>query len=132
MSKESADVYVVTEGVAGLYHYHVSRRSTFTQGLCGARTMMTAIPLHAWRGPFGADWYKRPTWCRACEEVYKVPAEGQQRRRGDGVVVTIVRSERRPRPHPEPWTCVVKDPGGVFTQWPAGMVATWPLVSGEG
>lgn len=60
---------VVSEGVSGVWHYHLSRDDRKTRGLCGAHTMPTAIPLDAWRMPFGEHFPKRPTWCENCEAL---------------------------------------------------------------
>ena len=62
---------VISEGVAGMWHYHLSsaKGSGYIRGLCGARTMATAIPLGGWRVSFGEHFPKRPTWCEACEKL---------------------------------------------------------------
>lgn len=45
--------HVVTEGIAGYWHYHISEPGNTTRGLCGARTMHTSIKIRDWRLPFG-------------------------------------------------------------------------------
>jgi hypothetical protein len=61
---------VVTEGVSGMWHYHISEtEKTLSRGLCGAKTMYTAIPLEHWKMQFGEHFPKRPTWCAECEKL---------------------------------------------------------------
>lgn len=56
----------VSEGISGLWHYHLSNRNNPSEALCGARTMGTHIALDDWEKPFGAHFPKAPTWCKAC------------------------------------------------------------------
>lgn len=60
---------VITEGVSGLWHYHLSDEEKKTRGLCGAQTMHTAMRLADWKVPFGEHFPKRPTWCAACDRL---------------------------------------------------------------
>lgn len=60
---------VITEGISGLWHYHLSESGKTTRGLCGARTMHTSIMRRDWRVPFGEHFPKRPTWCDKCEAL---------------------------------------------------------------
>ena len=60
-------VLKVTEGVSGLWHYHLSEAHRTSQSLCGAPTMETSIPLQGWKVPFGEHFSKRPTWCEKCD-----------------------------------------------------------------
>jgi hypothetical protein len=60
---------IVTEGIVGMWHYHVSEKDKFSKGLCGAPTMKTSIPLKDWSIPFGEHFPKRPTWCKECDEL---------------------------------------------------------------
>jgi hypothetical protein len=60
---------VITEGVSGLWHYHLSKEDEKTRGLCGARVMTTSILLKDWKVPFGAHFPKRPTWCKECDRM---------------------------------------------------------------
>ena len=60
---------VVTEGISGMWHYHLRHAATTTRALCGAQTMHTAIRLSDWKVPFGEHFPKRPTWCAKCEQV---------------------------------------------------------------
>jgi hypothetical protein len=65
---------VVTEGISGLWHYHLSDRMNFTRGLCGAMTMKTAIEPADFGKPFGDHLPKRPTWCATCQQLSAPPA----------------------------------------------------------
>ena len=60
---------VITEGVAWMWHYHISKEETSTRGLCGAPTMRTAMRMSAWKVPFGEHFPKRPTWCHKCDAM---------------------------------------------------------------
>lgn len=60
-------VLKVTEGVSGMYHYHLSEAHRTSRALCGAMTMGTSIPLEGWKVPFGEHFSKRPTWCEKCD-----------------------------------------------------------------
>ncbi len=71
-------VLVITEGIAGMWHYHLSEAHRKTRSLCGARTMHTAMPLQDWNVPFGEHFPKRPTWCEKCDVAAR-----QQIRRPD-------------------------------------------------
>jgi hypothetical protein len=57
----------VTEGISGMWHYHLSEAKRETRAICGAQTMTTSIPLEEWRVPFGEHFPKRPTWCEKCD-----------------------------------------------------------------
>jgi hypothetical protein len=59
---------LITEGVSGLWHYHLSKPDAKTRGLCGAWVMSTSIKQKDWKVPFGAHFPKRPTWCAECEK----------------------------------------------------------------
>lgn len=60
---------IVTEGISGMWHYHLSDPKTFTRGLCGAKTMKTAIEAVDFGKSFGDHFPKRPTWCATCHEL---------------------------------------------------------------
>lgn len=62
--------FVVTEGISGVWHYHISTPDRRARGLCDARTMYTAIPVEHWGMQFGEHFPKRPTWCAKCKELY--------------------------------------------------------------
>jgi hypothetical protein len=38
----------VVEGIHGLWRYHLAPAERQAQALCGAKTMVTSIPLSAW------------------------------------------------------------------------------------
>ena len=59
----------VTEGVSGLWHYHLSEPGRISRGLCEKATMYTAIPLAQWAKPFGEHFPKKPTWCADCAKL---------------------------------------------------------------
>lgn len=52
----------VAEGISGVHHYHLSRMPHSTMGLCGARTMATAVPLGAW----GVATHPHEHYCERC------------------------------------------------------------------
>lgn len=56
-------IIVVTEGVSGVWHYHLSHTETRTRGLCGAQTMATSIKLSAWGS---ISQHLPESWCGAC------------------------------------------------------------------
>ncbi len=56
---------IVTEGISGVYHYHLSHASRFTRGLCGRQTMRTGLSLLQWGGR--SD-HLHETYCKKCEE----------------------------------------------------------------
>jgi hypothetical protein len=60
-------VLVVTEGVSGVWHYHLSEAHRTSRALCDAQTMATSMPLQNWKLPFGEHFPKRPTWCEKCD-----------------------------------------------------------------
>lgn len=61
--------HIVTEGISGVWHYHLSDPAKFTRALCGAQTMKTAIEAEDFGKPFGERLPKRPTWCAKCQEL---------------------------------------------------------------
>jgi hypothetical protein len=52
----------VTEGIGGVWHYHLSEAGTNATSLCGAKTMNTSIPLASW----GARGHLKEGWCVKC------------------------------------------------------------------
>ena len=56
------DGFHVTEGIGGVWFYHVSRAGTNATGLCGAKTMSTQIPMSSW----GGRSHLNEGWCREC------------------------------------------------------------------
>lgn len=77
---------VVTEGIVGYWHYHISDADKrLSRALCGADVMYTSIPLDAWGIPFGEHFPKHPTWCEDCakfleKENVNIRSEGVQAR----------------------------------------------------
>lgn len=59
----------VSEGISGLWHYHLNTEESPFKALCGASTMHTAIQLSGWGVPFGEHFPKRPTWCQKCADI---------------------------------------------------------------
>lgn len=62
---------LVTEGVSGVWHYHLSKPESRTRGLCGAQVMSTAIELKDWGKPFGDHFPKPATYCKTCDKFAK-------------------------------------------------------------
>lgn len=52
----------ITEGVAGVYSYHLSEVETNSRSLCGAQTMSTQIPIASW----GVRGHLNEKWCVKC------------------------------------------------------------------
>lgn len=55
----------VTEGIAGMWHYHLSFPGPGHTSLCGKRTMRTSISLSNW----GVSGHLRETWCAECANL---------------------------------------------------------------
>ena len=60
------DMLIVTEGVEGTWHYHLSRDrdGKETSALCGARVMHTSVPIEAW----GRVGHLHERWCNTSKE----------------------------------------------------------------
>lgn len=56
--------FEVTEGVAGMWHYHL-RRVAELRAVCGALVMGSGIPIAHW-GRTSANWKIRASWCEEC------------------------------------------------------------------
>jgi hypothetical protein len=55
--------YVVTEGVAGYWHYHLSEKvERPIISLCGKPVMLTHLPFSAW----GTKGHLGERWCEEC------------------------------------------------------------------
>lgn len=63
--------HVVTEGISGYCHYHISTSDRTTRALCGAKTMQTDSNIADFGVPFGGHFPKRPTWCSECKKLYE-------------------------------------------------------------
>lgn len=44
--KKEQNELIVTEGVAGMWFYHLSKKETPNISLCGKQTMRTDFPIH--------------------------------------------------------------------------------------
>lgn len=67
----------ITEGISGAWFYHLSKADNKAMALCGARTMITAIPLTAW----GARGHLKEGYCATCAK------QGADALRAAGVTV---------------------------------------------
>jgi len=59
---------IITEGISGVWHYHLSDPLHFTKSLCGKQTMKTSMPLSLWgkKSPHIPE-----TYCVRCAERAK-------------------------------------------------------------
>lgn len=76
---KTVDGMHVTEGISGVWFYHISVEGTNATALCGAKTMLTHIPMSAW----GVRGHLNEGWCKACAEA----AASQLRQAGVDLVV---------------------------------------------
>lgn len=53
----------VSEGIAGTWFYHLSDGPNKAFSMCGARVMVTNVPLSAW----GHVSHLKERWCKKCE-----------------------------------------------------------------
>jgi hypothetical protein len=65
----------VTEGVSGLWHYHLSEDDSKTKALCGATVMNTSTRLEDWGLAYGEHFPKRPTYCKECDLLMRESSE---------------------------------------------------------
>ena len=56
------DKIVITEGIHGLYHYHLSTHDKCSKSLCGKDTMQTSLSLAAW----GYKGHLKERYCDEC------------------------------------------------------------------
>jgi hypothetical protein len=57
----------VTEGVSGLWHYHLSKPDEY-KGLCGAAVMNSSLKLSDWKLANNPGHFpKNATYCPACD-----------------------------------------------------------------
>ena len=56
---------VVTEGVAGVWCYHLNDEKQKARALCGAWTMPTSIKLECW-GKTPPNYHIPESWCSKC------------------------------------------------------------------
>jgi hypothetical protein len=62
MSKSNERDLHITEGIGGVWFYHLSLASTNATALCGAKTMNTTIPIASW----GVRGHLNEGWCAKC------------------------------------------------------------------
>lgn len=63
MSTKNESGLHITEGIGGVWFYHLSESNTNARALCGANTMSTSIPLTSW----GVRGHMKEGWCSDCE-----------------------------------------------------------------
>lgn len=71
----------ITEGVAGLWHYHFAPEERQHKALCGATTMRSGLNPEDWGKRFGEHFPKRPTWCAECARIVGIspPVKGGEK-----------------------------------------------------
>lgn len=62
MSKSNENGLHITEGMGGVWFYHLSIPETNATALCGAKTMSTSIALASW----GVRGHLKEGWCAKC------------------------------------------------------------------
>jgi hypothetical protein len=70
MMRQKIDKLKIVEGVAGIWHYHLSiSGENYQEALCGERKVMkTEVPLSSW-GFKGGN--VPSSYCTECERIYK-------------------------------------------------------------
>ena len=56
--------FIITEGVAGHWYYHISKECCFSRALCGAQTTHTYLPLTSW----GIGTHLNERYCKKCHD----------------------------------------------------------------
>ena len=75
-SKESKKPsFIVTEGIEGTWHYHISREECFTRSLCNERVMRTNMQLKDW----GIVTHLKEKYCPECLKFYQENLDGKAR-----------------------------------------------------
>jgi hypothetical protein len=59
------DGYIITEGIEGYWHYHISHEKSFTKSLCGKQTMKCNLPEKGW----GVKSHLRERYCSDCINI---------------------------------------------------------------
>lgn len=77
MNKQIENALHITEGIGGVWFYHLSVASTNATALCGAKTMNTSIPMASW----GVRGHLNEGWCAKCA------VQGADTLRAAGVVI---------------------------------------------
>lgn len=57
----------VTEGIAGMWHYHLRPRGEL-RALCGAAVMRTSVPLDRWNKKI-PNYHIPESFCQKCNEL---------------------------------------------------------------
>ena len=60
--------FVITEGVEGYWHYHISHKDKFIKSLCGKDTMMTELTFSSW----GFIGHLKERYCKECYQKYQI------------------------------------------------------------
>lgn len=63
---KAEDDIVITEGVEGYWHYHLSHKDNTKKSLCDCHTMHTSLPLNSW----GTITHLHERYCKRCWEIY--------------------------------------------------------------
>ena len=72
--KETQEVRIC-EGIAGMWHYHLTVDPHSSVSLCGKRAMYSGAPLNSW----GFIPAHMPTsYCKRCEEIYESGASDEK------------------------------------------------------
>ena len=53
----------LSEGIAGMWHYHYAPKGRPNESLCGAQAMLTGVPAHTWG--FKPD-HMPTSYCSTC------------------------------------------------------------------
>jgi len=66
----------IVEGIVGVWRYHLSETGEPCKpALCGnTRVMQTKIPLANWNNT-PKDWHVPESFCKECNEIYKIRKE---------------------------------------------------------
>jgi hypothetical protein len=64
---QKKDVYIVTEGIEGYWHYHLSLKNEFTKSLCGISTMQCSLPYLSYK--LGIKTHLNEKYCQKCIEI---------------------------------------------------------------
>jgi hypothetical protein len=60
-------LFVITEGIAGVWHYHISKKENPIVALCGAKVMHTYLSFDAW----GVKGHLNEQYCERCMALAK-------------------------------------------------------------
>ena len=65
-SKRKKPKFIVTEGLEGIWYYHISRKDDSTKSLCGENVMYSNMSLDEWNTEPTHIPYK---FCKRCQEL---------------------------------------------------------------